>query len=200
MVLAAGAARALTFDVPASGTKCISEVIAANDLVRGRVSVVPDSGSSNSPDEKSGIEFKITSPNKDTEFQQRDIPVAGVAVSFVSATAGAHRMCAQNMHALSRRVNVDIVYGASAKDYAELAAKEKLQPLELELRQLEDRIEAIHSAMMQTRASEEQHRNTNENTNARVQWFSIATIVIVVLIAVVQVWHLHSFFRSKKYF
>lgn len=39
----------------------------------------------------------------------------------------------------------------------------------------------------------------NETTNQRVQWFSMLTIAIVITQAVLQTWHLYSYFKKKKY-
>jgi p24 family protein delta-1 len=71
-------------------------------------------------------------------------------------------------------------------------------PLQLELRKLEDRVEGVYRELQYQREREEEHRNTNESTNSRVQWFSILTILIVVSTAATQVWYLFSFFKRKK--
>ena len=68
----------------------------------------------------------------------------------------------------------------------------------MELRKLEDRIEGIYRELQYQREREEEHRNTNESTNARVQWFSLLTILIVVTTAAAQIWYLFSFFKRKK--
>lgn len=41
-------------------------------------------------------------------------------------------------------------------------------------------------------------RNTSESTNARVMWWSLVSIVLVVGSGLYQVAHLRSFFRKKK--
>lgn len=89
--------------------------------------------------------------------------------------------------------------GVDAKDYTDLAKKEHLKPLELALRKLEDRVENVHKELMFQRDREERHRDTNESTNSRVQWFSMLTITIVLSIAVMQVWYLYSFFKKRKF-
>jgi hypothetical protein len=75
-----------------------------------------------------------------------------------------------------------------------------LKPLELQLRKMEDRVETIHREMMAQREREEAHRNTNESTNSRVQWFSVLTIAIVVATAVFQVRYLWRFLDQSKVF
>ena len=70
--------------------------------------------------------------------------------------------------------------------------------LQLELRKLEDRIEGIFRELQYQREREEEHRNTNESTNSRVQWFSLLTILIVLGTAGAQVSYLFNFFKRKK--
>jgi len=66
------------------------------------------------------------------------------------------------------------------------------------LRKLEDRIEGIFRELQYQREREEEHRNTNESTNSRVQWFSLLTILIVLATAGAQVSYLFNFFKRKK--
>jgi hypothetical protein len=44
---------------------------------------------------------------------------------------------------------------------------------------------------------ERSHRNTSESTNARVLWWSILEAVVLVLLAVFQVFYLRQFFEQK---
>lgn len=70
--------------------------------------------------------------------------------------------------------------------------------LQLELRKLEDRVDAIHKEMMYQREREETHRDTNESTNSRVVWFSLMTIGVVFTVSVFQAVHLYSFLKKKR--
>jgi hypothetical protein len=51
--------------------------------------------------------------------------------------------------------------------------------------------------MMYQREREEAHRNTNESTNARVVWYSIATIVVVVVVSVAQAGNLYTWLKKR---
>ncbi len=70
--------------------------------------------------------------------------------------------------------------------------------MQLELRKLEDRVDAIHKEMMYQREREETHRNTNESTNSRVVWFSLMTIGVVFAVSVFQAVHLYTFLKKKR--
>lgn len=69
--------------------------------------------------------------------------------------------------------------------------------LQLEMRKLEDRVDSIHREMMYQREREETHRNTNESTNTRVVWYSLATIFAVLAVSLAQVWNMYSYLRER---
>lgn len=52
--------------------------------------------------------------------------------------------------------------------------------------------------MMYQREREERHRDTNESTNSRVAWFSILTIVMILVQTALQITHLYGYFMKKK--
>jgi len=60
-----------------------------------------------------------------------------------------------------KRISIEYKVGVDARDYSEVAKKEHLKPLELELRKLEDKAEEIHREMSYQRAREEKMRDTN---------------------------------------
>jgi len=62
---------------------------------------------------------------------------------------------------LKRRVELEIKTGVDAKDYSEVAKAEQLKPLELELRKMQDSVNAILVEMLYMRGREETMRNTN---------------------------------------
>ncbi|KAF9951967.1 vesicle coat component [Mortierella alpina] len=98
----------------------------------------------------------------------------------------------------TRTVDIDFDIGSETIDYAKLAETEKLKPLELELRKLEDLVKDILDNMDHLQQREEGMRNTNESTNARVQWFSTLTMVILVTLGLWQIFYLKRFFRKKR--
>lgn len=60
-----------------------------------------------------------------------------------------------------RVVDVDFEIGAETFDYAKIAEAEKLKPMEVELRKLEDLVKDILEDMEHLQAREERMRNTN---------------------------------------
>jgi len=60
-----------------------------------------------------------------------------------------------------RNVDVDFDIGSETKDYDALAKAEKLKPMEIELRKMEDMVQDIIENMEHLQQREETMRNTN---------------------------------------
>lgn len=76
--------------------------------------------------------------------------------------------------------------------------KEHLRPLQLLFKRAELTVSGVSKELDQVRMRENALRETSETTDARIQWFSIFSIVILMAVALWQVTFLKSFFRSKK--
>lgn len=72
-----------------------------------------------------------------------------------------------------RSVSLVLKHGVEAKSYEDAAKVEKLKPLELDLRKLEDLSEDIMSDFAWMRKREEEMRSTNESTHSKVLYFSV---------------------------
>lgn len=62
---------------------------------------------------------------------------------------------------INREVSLILKHGVEAKNYEDLAKAEKLKPLEVELRRLEDLSDSIVQDFAYMRQREEDMRNTN---------------------------------------
>lgn len=95
-------------------------------------------------------------------------------------------------------VKLSVKRGIEAKSYSDIAKAEKLKPMELELKKLEDLAEAIVSDFAYMKSREKMMRDTNESTNSRVLWFSIFSMAVLLGLALWQVFYLKRFFKAKK--
>ena len=68
---------------------------------------------------------------------------------------------------------MNVKHGVEAKNYEGLGDANKLKPLEVELKRLEDLSLSIVQDFAYMRQREEEMRDTNESTNSRVLYFSI---------------------------
>ena len=79
-----------------------------------------------------------------------------------------------------------------------VAKKEHLDNATVTATQLKMHVADMLKEMEYQKGREEEMRNTSEHVNARVMWWSIGEILVLVLSGVWQMQHLQEFFRSKK--
>jgi len=129
--------------------------------------------------------------------------VGEARMAFTSHADSAFDVCFENIlqdsrqHGLFRSVELDVDIGADARDWSAIQAAEKLKPVEIELRRIEELTGEIVSQMEYLRTREQKLRDTNESTNERVKWFAFTTIGTLVGLGAWQVIYLRSYFRSK---
>jgi len=95
-------------------------------------------------------------------------------------------------------VNLDIKTGLGSVDYKELAKKEHLSGVQVELKKLEDTLRTIKLDMEHLRDREARMRNTSESTNSKAAWLSIMTLTTCVVLSAWQMMYLTKFFQKKK--
>ncbi|KAI8363794.1 emp24/gp25L/p24 family/GOLD-domain-containing protein [Choanephora cucurbitarum] len=76
--------------------------------------------------------------------------------------------------------------------------KEHTDPLEKEIAELAESIFAVKAQQEYIVVREKQHRDTAESTNARVKWWSIGQVILLVSVCVWQVYYLKRFFEVKR--
>ncbi|XP_025203385.1 transmembrane emp24 domain-containing protein bai-like isoform X2 [Melanaphis sacchari] len=97
-----------------------------------------------------------------------------------------------------QEIFVDIKTGIEAKNYEGVAEAYKLKPLEMDLKRLEDFSEAIVLEFKDMRIRADEMRNTNETTNKRVFYFSLFSMLCLLILATWQVCYLRRYFKAKK--
>ena len=71
-------------------------------------------------------------------------------------------------------------------------------PLEAETQKLSDMLSQVKDEQSYIVVRERTHRNTAESTNARVKWWNLFVICLVIGESVFQVWWLRRFFEVKR--
>ncbi|XP_002128822.1 transmembrane emp24 domain-containing protein 10-like [Ciona intestinalis] len=186
-------AYSIYFELPMDTEKCLREEIHKDVLVTGDYDV------STQPSVK--VSLKVTDTNGHILYQKDEATQGKFAfttddydmfqICFTSKADFKGKMPPQEVKLLLKR-------GVEAKNYDELAKTEKLKPLEVELRRLEDLSESIVQAFAYMKKREEEMRNTNESTNSRVLYFSMFSMLCLIGLATWQVLYLRKFFKSKK--
>ncbi|KAF9690213.1 hypothetical protein SADUNF_Sadunf01G0172200 [Salix dunnii] len=186
---------AVWLNLPASGTKCVSEEIHNNVVVLADYVVVSDNHS-----HIPTISVKVTSPYGNNLHLKENVTHGQFA--FTTHEAGSYLACfwvdghVQGSGDVS--VNIDWKTGIAAKDWDLVARKEKIEGVELELRKLEGAVEAIHENLLYLKTREAELRSVSEVTNTRVALFSIMSLGVCIAVSALQVWHLKRYFQKKK--
>jgi len=124
-------------------------------------------------------------------------------MAFTSHADSAFDVCFDNYledgrHAgLTRSIELDVDIGADARDWSAIQAAEKLKPVEIELRRIEEVVSEIVNQMEYLRSREQKLRDTNESTNERVKWFALTIMATLIGLGGWQVVYLRAYFRSK---
>lgn len=138
------------------------------------------------------------------QFHKKSDINKDVRVSFTTHEAAAVDICLSNFldrsaqrTYLSRHVELDVESGAAARDWNILQTAEKLRPVEVELKKIEEMAREIAVELQYLKAREERMRDTNESTNSRVKWFSTLIIMSLVGLGVWQIQYLRHYFKVK---
>ncbi|PWU97584.1 putative COP-coated vesicle membrane protein gp25L precursor [Trypanosoma cruzi] len=189
-------AHAFAFDLPANKQRCfIEEVPSSTELLISFAAL---------PGYAQFVDVVVTGP-VDHVYYKSTAQDRGNFHEFV-AEGGDFMVCfysrlaqgVRQTEGMKRSISVDIRVGSENNDYSELATKEKLRPIEVELRVLEDAVRSIHSEYLYYKEKEAEMRNANEAMTFKVTWFTAFIIFIFVVFSVWELRHLKSYFRKKR--
>ncbi|KAB2578751.1 Transmembrane emp24 domain containing protein 2 precursor [Lasiodiplodia theobromae] len=139
------------------------------------------------------IDFWIQNPSNNMQTHERS--VSSGDHSFVAHQDGRYTYCFSNEHWAANTKEVSFnVHGIVYVPESEAPQ----DPLEKEVRQLSELIASVKDEQGYIVVRERTHRNTAESTNARVKWWSIFQILVLVGEGVFQVWWLKRFFEVKR--
>jgi len=179
--------------LPVNSRKCLKEEIHKDVLVTGTYDIAETSGSQK-------IDLKITDSKGHMLYNKEDASKGKFA--FTTEDYDMFEVCfessGQDQQGTEREVFLDMKHGVEAKNYEDIAKAEKLKPLEVQLKKLEDLSESIVNDFAYMRAREEEMRDTNESTHSRVLYFSVFSMCCLLGLATWQILYLRRYFKSKK--
>ncbi|WEW55800.1 p24 complex component [Emydomyces testavorans] len=115
--------------------------------------------------------------------------------SFTAAQDGRYVYCFGNEAWSSNSKEVSFnVHGIVYVPESELPT----DPLETEVKRLYEELEHVKDEQQYIIVRERTHRNTAESTNARVKWWSLFQLGVLIANGVFQVWWLKRFFEVKR--
>ncbi|KAG0166258.1 p24 complex component [Apophysomyces sp. BC1034] len=177
---------ALSIDIPAHLSECFFEELTEGD----KMTVSFQVGENGHP----GIDFTINDPNGQM-IKSEARQTSGVHIIRATRT-GKYIYCFNNILSSipARSVNFNVHDMQKFED----TAKEQIDPIEREIRELADSIFAIKAEQEYIVARERQHRNTAESTNSRVKWWSLGQVALLIAVCFWQVIYLKRFFEVKR--
>lgn len=165
---------------------CPSEDVLAGELLIGDYTVSPPDGR---------VSVSVVDPTSSNVYS-KTVQSEG-KFAHTASKPGEYRMCFHNSEGVSQKT-IGLTLSSGGRDYKEMAKKDNLKPLELELKRLEDTIVQIHQEMKFLQAREAQMRETNDSTSSRVVWFSVLSMIVLVLLNAGQILYLKKYFQGKK--
>ncbi|NWW83707.1 TMEDA protein, partial [Rhynochetos jubatus] len=202
LLLVVSPARPISFQLPGKARKCLREEIHRDTLVTGDTQAVRACGSEAPRSSPSLSLLQITDSAGHILYAKEDATKGKFA--FTTEDYDMFEACFESKLPVGtgrmpdQLVILDMKHGVEAKNYEEIAKVEKLKPLEVELRRLEDLSESIVNDFAYMKKREEEMRDTNESTNTRVLYFSIFSMCCLIGLATWQVFYLRRFFKAKK--
>ncbi|KAI6237948.1 GOLD domain-containing protein [Aphelenchoides besseyi] len=176
----------LYFHIAETERKCFIEEIPDETMVIGNYKVQLYDPNTKGYGDYPNIGMHVEVKDPDEKVILSKLYTSEGRFTFTSHTPGEHLICLYSnssawFSGAQLRVHLDLQVGEHAQDYAQVAAKDKLNELQLRIRQLLDQVEQITKEQNYQRYREERFRVTSESTNSRVLWWSIAqTLVLVV--------------------
>eukprot|EP00727_Mastigamoeba_balamuthi_P006944 m51a1_g2870 putative C-tail anchored protein, emp24/gp25L/p24 family/GOLD (213) ;mRNA; f:363766-364819 len=192
--------RAFMFELQPGGERCVHHEVRQDEPLTGAWELIDRTATP--PTTPALPRFWITGPDGLLMYTVQE---ARSGRFNVKATIdGEVEICARDVdtYATNRMLlmrDLKVTFDSDERrDYKELAQKEQLQPLELELRLVEDQANNIKREMEYQRKREEELRNVNEVMNSRAAWLSVFSILVLVGSSAWQIVYLKMFFTKKK--
>ncbi|KHJ35369.1 putative endosomal p24b protein [Erysiphe necator] len=185
-----GLTDAHNINLPAYGRECFHETLHKEDKMTVTFQVGDrEFGGAGSLQ----IDFWIENPVGGYVTQQK--AVANGDYSFQAENDGKYTYCFSNEHwsAASKDISFNvhgIVYVPEPESHAD--------PLESEVQKLSELLAQVKDEQSYIVLRERIHRNTAESTNARVKWWSIFQMTVLLAEGIFQVWWLKRFFEVKR--
>ncbi|KAG6604516.1 transmembrane emp24 domain-containing protein 4 [Phytophthora cinnamomi] len=200
---ALGATRALYFNVVEENHRCFLVDVPAQTAIRAEY---------DSPDTtdvmKTVMEFYAPDPShggdEHTLVKSETTSQKG-SVSFTAQQNGVHWVCVSldsSNYALpddaSMRFALKLKMGTSHEEYQNLAKKNQMDDLHLEIMKLRDRVSAIQRNQDYAKEKSLTLQSSIESSNQRATWVSLLQIAILLVTGFYQAKHLQAYFHKKK--
>ncbi|OBA19592.1 hypothetical protein METBIDRAFT_33238 [Metschnikowia bicuspidata var. bicuspidata NRRL YB-4993] len=195
---------ALHFYLLTGQTCCFYEDLTSDSLVVGKIDAYEYDERMDDYSKNPNLKLKITVDeifDNDHRVVDQTSQPSGDFV-FNSHDSGEHKFCLtpvymDGTHGRKHRIFFDVAIGA-ALEYVDLKSTKKVDGLTLQIQDLNRKLQDIHMEQESIRERESVFRNQSESTNARVVWWSIIQVAVLVGTCTYQLRHLKGFFVKQK--
>lgn len=95
------------------------------------------------------------------------------------------------------KIIFEILTGIAAKDYSDLAKRDNLQPIELNLQKLEDMMGYLFHELNTIMSSEEKNKSL-DLASEKIIIFSIATLSAIIFVSLLELIYIKKYFKNRK--
>nr|CAX70991.1 Transmembrane emp24 domain-containing protein 4 precursor [Schistosoma japonicum] len=199
--LCIGLSQSVFFHMKETEERCFLEDVPEDTLVAGNYKLLASKDKHFERSKDLGVKVKVIDPY-DQILLDRVYSSEGRFV-FTAHRPGEYKICISSdsgawFGGSQLRVHLDIQVGDHALNYQEIATKDRLNDIQLRVRQLLDQVQSIAKDQNYQRVREENFRKLSESTNRRVTWWSVAQLILLICIGFWQMRHLRAFFQAKK--
>jgi len=137
----------------------------------------------------------IKGPNQKEIFT--GVKKTTVRYAFSAVQSGHHVFCIKS-DAGQQIVDLMLNVGPDAKDYSQIATKQHIDPIEVALKKIEEKLRVYHKNVLYLRSREERMRKTNNSTAFRVIGFCLFSVILMIVMGGWQMLYFKNFFKAKK--
>lgn len=121
-----------------------------------------------------------------------------IKVSLTASQNGNHILCTKNDSSEKININMEFLSGIAARDYSEIAKQSNLKPVELTLQKMEDMIEHLINEVRTIVSHEEASLRVNDSLSGKIIFFSMVTLLVMIIAGVIETIYIQKFLRNKK--
>eukprot|EP00762_Andalucia_godoyi_P000258 ANDGO_03150.mRNA.1 Endoplasmic reticulum vesicle protein 25 len=189
---------AFEFDLQGGTSLCFMEELTGKSPMIGEISVLP------APYQQ--IDIEVIGPQQNIVFVEKNVEKHALFRHVADDNGGDYKICFHNKlppgtaytSTMVRRIEFELRSGVNAVDYDQIATKEHLKPVEVQLRHMEDVVKELYSELHNQVDREQHMRNTNEATYGRVSWLGFLTLITLVGMGIGQSIYLKKYLSKKK--
>jgi hypothetical protein len=171
--------------------KCVYDLLKKDMLATGYYAV-----SKREQGQQTGVHITVSDPEGEVVFSTDNADEGKWA--YAARIEGKFVTCVRNTNLLPKEIELKLKSGVEAKDLTEVAQREHLMPLGVELLRLEQVAEEVRTELKYLFQSEADMRDVDEETNSRVRFTTAFSLLVILGMGAWQVNHVMKFLAAKK--